>query len=59
MFTAEVSVGETVLSGFEFVVIENERHALFGRETAISLGVLKLEFTRGFYGYSKRGGQYF
>ena len=50
MFTAEVSVGETVLSGFEFVVIENERHALLGRETAISLEVLKLEFTRGFYG---------
>ena len=43
MFTAEVSVGESVLSGVEFVVIENEGHALLGQETAISLGVLKLE----------------
>ena len=42
MFTAEVSVGESVLSGVEFVVIENEGHALLGRETVISLGVLKL-----------------
>jgi len=42
MFTAEVSVGKSVLSGVEFVVIENEGHALLGRETAISLGVLKL-----------------
>ena len=42
MFTAEVSVGESVLSGVEFVVIENEGQALLGRETAISLGVLKL-----------------
>ena len=42
MFTAEVSVKESVLSGVEFIVIENEGHALFGRETAISLGVLKL-----------------
>ena len=42
MFTAEVSVEESVLSGVEFIVIENEGHALFGRETAISLGVLKL-----------------
>ena len=32
-----------MLSGVEFVVIENEAHALLGRETAISLGVLKLE----------------
>ena len=32
-----------MLSGVEFVVIENEGHALLGRETAISLGVLKLE----------------
>ena len=39
MFNAEVSVEESVLSGVEFVVIENEGHALFGRET---LGVLKL-----------------
>ena len=31
-----------MLSGVEFVVIENEGHALLGRETAISLGVLKL-----------------
>ena len=30
-----------MLSGVEFVVIENEGHALLGRETAISLGVLK------------------
>ena len=42
MFTAEVSVGESLLSGVEFVVIENEEHALLGRETAISLGVSKL-----------------
>ena len=42
ILTAKVSVGESVLSGVEFVVIEKERHALFGRETAISLGVLKL-----------------
>ena len=42
MFTAEVSVGESVLSGVEFVVTENEGHALLGRETAISLGVMKL-----------------
>ncbi|KAL9986226.1 hypothetical protein ACROYT_G000337 [Oculina patagonica] len=41
-FTAEVSVGERVLSGVEFVVIENEGHALLGRETAIALEVLKL-----------------
>ena len=37
ILTAKVSVGESVLSGVEFVVIEKERHALFGRETAISL----------------------
>ena len=43
MFTAEASVGESVLSGVQFVVIENEGHALLGREIAISLGVLKLE----------------
>ena len=42
MFTTEVSLRESVLSGVEFVVIENEGHALLGRETAISLGVLKL-----------------
>ena len=42
IFTAEVSVRESVLSGVEFVVTENEGHALLGRETAISLGVLKL-----------------
>ena len=42
MFTTEVSVEEKVLSGVEFLVIENEGHALLGRETAISLGVLKL-----------------
>ena len=42
VFTAEVSVGERVLSGVEFVVIENEGHALLGRETAIALEVLKL-----------------
>ena len=42
IFIAEVSVGESVLSGVEFVVIENEGHALLGRETAISLRVLKL-----------------
>ena len=42
MFTTEVSLRESVLSGVEFVVIENEGHALLGRETAISVGVLKL-----------------
>jgi len=42
IFTAEVSVGERVLSGVEFVVIENKGQALLGRETAIALGVLKL-----------------
>ena len=42
IFTAEVSVRESVLSGVEFVVIENEGHALLGQETAISRGVLKL-----------------
>ena len=42
MFIVGVSVGESVLSGVEFVVIENEAHALLGRETAISLGGLKL-----------------
>ena len=31
-----------MLSGVEFVVIENEGYALLGRETAISQGVLKL-----------------
>ena len=41
-FTAEVSVGERVLSGVEFVVIENKGHALLGRETSILLDVLKL-----------------
>ena len=42
MFTAEVSVGESVLSGVQFIVIENEGHALLRWETVISLGVLKL-----------------
>ena len=42
MFTAEVSVEERVLSGVEFVVIENKGHALLGRDTAIALEVLKL-----------------
>ena len=42
MFTAEVSVRESVLSGVEFVVTENEGHALLGQEIDISLGVLKL-----------------
>ena len=41
-FTAEVSVRESVLSGVEFVVVENKGHALLGQETAISLGGLKL-----------------
>ena len=41
-FIAEVSVGERVLSGVEFVVIENKGQALLGRETAIALGVLSL-----------------
>ena len=34
-FTAEVSVRESVLSGVEFVVVENKGHALLGQETAI------------------------
>ena len=63
VFNAEVSVGGSVLSGVEFVFVKNGGHVLVGRETAISLGVLKLgssrEFTRGFYGWSKSGGQYF
>ena len=42
MFTAEVSVRESVLSGAEFVVIQNEGHALLGQETIIFLGILKL-----------------
>ena len=42
MFTAEVAIGETMLSGVEFVVIGNDGHAPLWRETAISLGVLKL-----------------
>ena len=42
MFIVGVSVVESVLSGVEFVVIENEGHALLGRETVISSGVLKL-----------------
>ena len=54
VFNAEVSVGGSVLSGVEFVFVKNGGHVLVGRETAISLGVLKLggsrEFTRGFYG---------
>ena len=31
-----------MLSGVQFVVIENKGQALLGRETAIALGVLKL-----------------
>ena len=42
-FIAEVSVGGRVLSGVEFVVIENKRQALLGRETAFALGVVRLE----------------
>ena len=42
IFTAEVSDRESVLIGVEFVVNENEGHALLGQETAISLGGLKL-----------------
>ncbi|XP_015779025.1 PREDICTED: uncharacterized protein K02A2.6-like [Acropora digitifera] len=41
-FTADVTVGNRVLNEVEFVVIESEGHALLGRETAISLGVLQL-----------------
>ena len=37
-----MSVAVSVLSGVEFVVIENEGHALVVLETAISLGVLTL-----------------
>jgi len=40
--TAEVSVGERVLRGVEFVVIENKGEALLGRETAVTFGVLRL-----------------
>ena len=42
IITAEVSVGVRVLSGVEFVVIENKGQALLGRETAVALRVLKL-----------------
>ena len=41
-FTTEVSVAERVLSGVEFIVIENKGQAPLGRETAIALGALKL-----------------
>ena len=40
--TADVLVGNTVLNRAEFIVIESEGHAPLERETAISLGVLKL-----------------
>jgi len=43
IFIAEVSVGGRVLSGVEFFVIENKGQALLGRETAIALGVARLE----------------
>ena len=63
MFTAEMSVRESVLSGVEFVVVKNERHALLGQEIVIFSRSFdagsSLEFTRGFYGWRKRGGQYF
>jgi len=39
-FTADVCVGERVLSGVEFVVTENKGQALLERETAIALRVL-------------------
>ena len=42
-FTADVLVGNRVLNEVEFVVIESEGHTLLERETAIALGVLKLE----------------
>ena len=42
-FTADVFVSERVLSGVEFVVIENKGQAHQGRQTAIALGVLNLE----------------
>ena len=41
-FTTEVSVAERVLSGVEFIVIENKGQAPLGRETATALGALKL-----------------
>ena len=41
-FKADVLVGNRALNEAEFLVIENERHALLGRETAIALGVLQL-----------------
>ena len=34
--------GERLLSGVELIVIENKGQALLGRETSITLGVLKL-----------------
>ena len=42
-FTADVLVGNRLLNEVEFVVIESEGHTLLERETAIALGVLKLE----------------
>ena len=42
-FTADVLVGNRMLNEVEFVVIESEGHTLLERETAIALGVLKLE----------------
>ena len=41
-FTADVLVGNRVLNEVKFVVIESEGHALLGRETAITVRVLKL-----------------
>ena len=35
-FTPEVSVGERVLRGVEFLVIKNKGQTLLGRETAIA-----------------------
>ena len=41
-FTAEVSVGERILSGVQFVIIETKGQALLVRETAMALGILNL-----------------
>ena len=48
-----------MLRGVEFVVIENEGHALLGRETAIYLLVLKLGVHVNSLEVSMGGGQYF
>ena len=41
-FTAQVAVGEKLADSVDFTVIEGEGPALLGRDTAMSLGILKL-----------------